>query len=62
MPKANIKGGLWKSRIKRSDNTKADRKGLSRRASKNLLSIVPPGFELTCIGPDSLKQVIKVDF
>ncbi|SMG67111.1 hypothetical protein BMETH_866_0 [methanotrophic bacterial endosymbiont of Bathymodiolus sp.] len=44
MQKAKINGGLWKSRIKRSDNTMAAINGLSRRASRSFLSIVPPGF------------------
>jgi len=55
IPKENMNGGLWKSRIKRSDITKADRKGLSRKASNNFLSIVPPGFELTYLWLGSLK-------
>ncbi|WP_221897472.1 hypothetical protein [Bathymodiolus japonicus methanotrophic gill symbiont] len=42
MPKENIKGGLWKSRIKRSDITIAAIKGLSRKASKIFLGMVPP--------------------
>jgi len=55
MPKENMTGGLWKSRIKRSDITKADRKGLSRKTSNIFLSIVPPGFELTYLWLGSLK-------
>jgi hypothetical protein len=39
MQKAKINGGLWKSRIKRSDNTMAAINGLSRRASRSFLSI-----------------------
>jgi len=42
MTNEKIKGGLWKSRIKRSDITILAIKGLSNRALKNFLSIGSP--------------------